>query len=125
MTAPVGQAPIGKAPELKKPDKKESIWTTEERENSKSAYGCEILVEDGSLEEVSIMKAPSDSYIIKYFYKEKLRFDLTRGSKSTLFNMYWDKFKDGIKSIEYGMGTIKPNLWGYQSPTTKKKKRKG
>ena len=125
MTAPVGQAPIGKAPELKKPDKKESIWTTEERENSKSAYGCEILVEDGSLEEVSIMKAPSDAYIIKYTYEDKERFDLTRGTKVKLFDMYWDKFKGGIHSIAYGMGTIKPNLWGYQTTSTKKKKRKG
>jgi len=38
--------------------------------------------------------------------------------------MYWDKFKDGIQSINYGSGTIKPNLWGYQSPKAPKKKRK-
>ena len=117
-------APVGKAPELKKPDKKESIWTSEEKQNSKEKYGCEVLVENGSLEDVSITKAPSDSYIIRYSYKDKIHLDLTRGSKTTLFDMYWDKFKDGIKSIEYGMGTIKPNLWRYQSPATKKKKRK-
>ena len=39
--------------------------------------------------------------------------------------MYWDKFKNDLKTIDYGNGTIKPNLWGYQSTTTKKKKRKG
>ena len=115
---------VAQEKELKKPEKKEPIWTTEERQTSKEKYGCEVLIEDGSIEDVSIKKAPSDSYIIRYFYKDKERIDLTRGSRVTLFDMYWDKFKGGIKSIEYGMGTIKPNLWGYQSPATKKKKRK-
>ena len=52
-------------------------------------------------------------------------FFLTRGTKITLFDMYWDKFKNGLKAIDYGKGTIKPNLWGYQAPASKKKKRKG
>jgi len=115
---------VAQEKELKKPEKKEPIWTTEERQTSKEKYGCEVLIEDGSIEDVSITNAPSDSYIIRYSYKDKERFDLTRGSRVTLFDMYWDKFKGGIKSIEYGRGTIKPNLWGYQSPSTKKKKRK-
>ena len=38
--------------------------------------------------------------------------------------MYWDKFKSGLKSIDYGSGTISPKLWGYQSTNSKKKKRK-
>jgi len=39
--------------------------------------------------------------------------------------MYYDKFKEGLKKIDYGYGTIKPNLWGYQSAQgPKKKKRK-
>ena len=116
---------VTKEKELKKPEKKETIWTSEERQKSKEKYGCEVLVENGSIEDVSITEAPSDSYIIRYSYKDKECFDLTRGSRVTLFDMYWDKFKGGIHSIAYGMGTIKPNLWGYQSPTTKKKKRKG
>ena len=115
---------VTKEKELKKPEKKETIWTSEERQKSKEKYGCEVLVENGSIEDVSITEAPSDSYIIRYSYKDKECFDLTRGSRVTLFDMYWDKFKDGIKSIDYGRGTIKPNLWRYQSPATKKKKRK-
>ena len=40
--------------------------------------------------------------------------------------MYYDKFKMGVKIIDYGKGTIKPSLWGYQSQGQgpKKKKRK-
>ena len=110
-------------PELKKPEKKEPIWTPAEKESSGEKYGCEILIEDGSLDDVSTTKAPSDSYIIKYSYKDKVRFDLTRGTRVSLFDMYWDKFKGGIQSIDYGRGTIKPNLWGYSAPTKKKKRK--
>ena len=110
--------------ELKKPEKKISIWTKEERDTLKSKYGSEIIVENGSFEDVHIKQAPSDAYIIKYTYEDKICFDLTRGTKIKLFDMYWDKFKGGLQSIAYGNGGIKPNLWGFQSPV-KKKKRKG
>ena len=109
----------------KKPEqKKVSIWTKEERDTLREKYGSEILVENGSYEDVTITQAPSDAYIIKYMHEDKICFDLTRGTKVKLFDMYWDKFKGGIKSIAYGNGSIKPNLWGYQSPKASKKKRK-
>ena len=122
MTRPVGEAPS--KTELKKPERKEMVWTKEERDTLKSKYGTEILVENGSYEDVSITQAPTDAYIIKYVHDDQVRYDLTRGTKIKLFDMYWDKFKGGIKSIEYGKGSIKPNLWGYQSPKPPKKKRK-
>ena len=105
-------------------EKKVTIWTKEDKDNLKSKYGTEILVEDGSLEDVNIKQAPTDAYIIKYVHDDQVRYDLTRGTKIKLFDMYWDKFKGGLKSIEYGKGSIKPNLWGYQSPKPPKKKRK-
>ena len=110
-------------PELKKPEKKEPIWTSAEKESSGEKYGCEILIEDGSLDDVSTTKAPSDAYVVKYLYEDKVRFDLTRGTRITLFDMYWDKFKGGLQTIDYGKGTIKPNLWGYSTPTKKKKRK--
>ena len=122
MTKPVGEA-LPKT-ELKKPERKEMVWTKDEKDNLKSKYGTEILIEDGSLEDVNIKQAPTDAYIIKYVYDDQVRYDLTRGTKIKIFDMYWDKFKGGIKSIEYGKGSIKPNLWGYQSTPTRKKKRK-
>ena len=115
---------VTKEKELKKPEKKKVIWTKEEKDTLKEKYGSEIIVENGSLEDVNTKKAPTDAYIIQYLHEDKVRYDLTRGTKVTIFDMYWDKFKDGIKSIGYGKGTVKPNLWGYQSPATKKKKRK-
>tara|TARA_B100001113_G_C20781540_1_gene479743 strand:+ start:195 stop:539 length:345 start_codon:yes stop_codon:yes gene_type:complete len=109
-----------------KPEKKKkSFWTTEEIDNLKTKYGTEIVVENGSLQDVSTKKAPTDCYIIKYVRDDQVHYDLSRGSKVTLFDMYWDKFKSDLKSIGYGNGTIKPNLWGYQAPTPPRKKRKG
>tara|TARA_B100000131_G_scaffold252209_1_gene245985 strand:- start:362 stop:712 length:351 start_codon:yes stop_codon:yes gene_type:complete len=111
--------------ELKKPEKKQSIWSQKEKDCSKEKYGCELIIESGSIQDVSTKQAPTDSYIIKYVYNDNIHYDLTRGTKVNLFDMYWDKFKNDLKTIDYGNGTIKPNLWGYQSTTTKKKKRKG
>ena len=113
--------PPEKPPE--KPEEKPSIWSSSEKQLSKEKYGCEIIIDSGSLEDVSIKKAPTDAYIIKYLHEDKVRFDLTRGTKVTIFDMYWDKFKGGLKSINYGNGSIKPNLWGYQAPPSKKKRK--
>ena len=109
--------------EEKKQEEKKLIWTKEEREKIRSEYGCDIIIEDGSLEDVSTKQAPTDAYIIKYLYEDKIHLDLTRGTKISLFDMYWDKFKGDLKSIDYGNGSIKPNLWGYQAPAKKKKRK--
>ena len=37
--------------------------------------------------------------------------------------MYYDKFKGDLKSIEYGFGNVKPNLWGYKTPSKNKKRK--
>ena len=92
----------------KSTEKKNPTWSAEEKEQCQTKYGCEIIMDNSSLESVRTKKAPTDSYIVKYLYKDKVCFDLTRGT------------------IEYGQGTIKPSLWGYNSGTAapKKKKRK-
>ena len=107
----------------KKPENKELIWTSKEKENHNKKYGCEILVENGTLEQVSTTDAPSDAFIVTYESNEKVCRDLTRGSRSDLFDMYYDKFKMGLKIIDFGRGTIKPSLWKYNSPSQKKKRK--
>ena len=110
--------------EEKKLDKKETFWTTTEKETSKEIYGTEILVENGSLDEVNTKDAPSDASIITYEIDGTVHRDLTRGPRVKLFDMYYDKFKMGLKIIDYGYGMIKPSLWGYQSATAPKKKKR-
>ena len=106
--------------EKEKDDK--SNWTASEKQCSLKDYGCEIVVDNGSKEEVSTKQAPTDASIITYTVKEKTCYDLTRGARIKLFDMYWDKFGDGLKNIDYGHGTIKPNVWGFKTPQKKKRK---
>ena len=98
-------------------------WTLSEKESSRQKYGCEILVENGSFEQVCTKYAPNDARIVTYEVDGQIRYDLTRVSKvSKIFDMYWDKFRSGIKKIEFVHGTISPKLCGYKAPETKNRK---
>ena len=106
----------------KNSDKKVLFWTTTEKEKSKETYGCEILIENGSLDEVMTTEAPSDAWIVTYEIDGTAHRDLARGTRTKLFDMYYDKFKKGLKEINWGKGTISPKVWGYKSSQPKKKK---
>ena len=110
--------------EEKNMEKKETFWTSTEKESTKEQYGCEILVENGAPAEVMKKDAPTDASIVTYTVDGKEHQDLTRGSRVKLFDMYYDKFKMGVKIIDYGKGTIKPALWGYNNTTAPKKKKR-
>ena len=109
--------------ELKKPEKNKRVraWTQEERDSSREKYGCEIIVENGSTEEIYTTNAPNDTFVVSYVYMNKVCMDLTRGYKVNIFDMYWDKFKEELQNISFGKGNIRPNVWGYQAPVKKKK----
>ena len=105
--------------------KKNRTWTDTEKETHKEEYGTEILIENGTIDECNTRNAPTDASIVHYINNDRDCYDLTRGHRSKIFDMYYDKFKMGLKIIDYGKGTIKPALWGYQSEQgPKKKKRK-
>jgi hypothetical protein len=97
-------------------------WTSTEKETCKSRYGCDIIIENGSYAEVCTKEAPNNAYIIKYLVDDKICFDLTKGSRNKLFDMYWDKFRENLKSIDFGYGRHNPKTWGYQAPKPKKRK---
>ena len=98
-------------------------WTPSEKESCKTRYGCEILVENGTYQDVRTTDAPRDTCIIQYLVDEKICFDLVRGSRVSVFDMYYDKFgSEAIQDIDFGYGKINPKLWGYQSPKNKKRK---
>ena len=125
MTKQVSEAVAKEEQKLDpKPQPKFDAWSKEERESSKQKYCCEILVSNGSLEDVSVTQAPNDALIVTYTINQKTHLDLTRGARSRVFDMYWDKFKSGLKKIDYGNGKISPKLWGYQSASTSRKKKR-
>ena len=65
-----------------------TVWTSSEKDELKEKYGCEILIECGSIDQVKSNKYPSDAYIVKYELGDKFCYDLTRGTKSDLFDIF-------------------------------------
>ena len=116
--------PLGQTAQVEKKEEVQIIWSKKEKELSKENYGCEIIVENGSKQDIHTTEAPTDCMIVTYEFNGETHQDLTRGSRVAIFDMYYDKFKQGLKMIDYGKGTVKPNLWGYQTQGPKKKKRK-
>ena len=121
MTKPLGQ--LSQSEKSEKPEKRETYWTSTEKESLKETYGTEILVENGSPTDMMTKEAPTDASIVTYMVDGKEHQDLTRGSRVKLFDMYYDKFTN-VKRIEYGQGMIKPSLWGYSSESAPKKKKR-
>ena len=101
----------------------DEVWSNQERETSKSLYGCEILQERCKKEDSKNTQLPIDSYLITYMIDENICHDIVRTSKRvSVFDMYYDKFGNCLKSIEWTDGKINPRLWGYKPPQTKKRK---
>jgi len=121
MTKPLGQ--LSQNDKSDKPEKKETYWTSTEKESLKETYGTEILVENGSASDVMTKEAPTDASIVTYTVDGIEHQDLTRGSRVKLFDMYYDKFKNNLKDINYGGGNIKPSMWGYKTPSKSKKRK--
>ena len=88
-----------------------------------SNYGCEILIENGTWAQVSEKNFPNDARIVTYIVDGKKCYDLTSGRKIVnIFDMYWDKYKHDLKSIDFGYGNINPKLWGNKPKKDKKRK---
>jgi len=99
------------------------VWSSQERETSKSRYGCEILQEKCTKQDAKNKQLPIDSHLVTYMIDGNIFHDIIRTSKRVnIFDMYYDKFGNCLKSIEWTDGRISPRLWGYKPPQTKKRK---
>lgn len=101
--------------ELKKPEKKFDA----------SAYWCEILLEKTTKDKAEDKLFPTDAFNVKYIVDGVEHLDVTRSEKMVnVFDMYYDRYgKDAVQRIDFGAGTIRPNLWGVKAPSTKKKRK--
>ena len=61
-------------------------WGKKEKE-AIAEYGCELLLENASQEELKKTCYPSDAMIVTYKVKDKVHFDLCRGSKVNIFDL--------------------------------------
>ena len=108
---------------LKEKPTPKSSWSTEEKKLI-GTYGCQMINEDATQEQLMNKKVPTDTMIVTYKTEEKVRRDLCRGSKINIFDLYYDKFgKGSLVSIDWGHGNIKPSQCGYKPPEKKRKKR--
>lgn len=98
-------------------------WTEEELVDCKRIYGCQVIYQNANAIQLADKSLPNDCYKVTYEVDGVLCHDLTRtGKKTKLFDMYWDKFRNGIKSIEWGPGNANPKTWGEEPPKSKSKK---
>ena len=104
------------AEEPKKPEKKFDT----------SVYSCEIILEKTTKEKADDRQLPTDAFNVTYIIDGKEHIDVTRSEKmANVFDMYYDRYgKDVVQKIDYGFGTIRPNLWGLKTPPERKRKRK-
>tara|TARA_Y100001973_G_C5167456_1_gene317000 strand:+ start:662 stop:1006 length:345 start_codon:yes stop_codon:yes gene_type:complete len=109
-----------------KTEKQVAEETKPEKKFDTSVYSCEIILEKTTKEKAEDRKLPTDAFNITYVVEGETRLDVTRSEKmANIFDMYYDRYgKDAVQKIDYGHGTVRPNLWNVKSPTRQKKRRK-
>ena len=86
-------------------------------------YGCEVLLEDTTIEKAKDSSFPNDAYLVWYILEGQECIDLTRGTRVRIFDMYYDKYGPGaVQKIDFGYGRMNPKLWGIQKSEKKKRK---
>jgi hypothetical protein len=104
-------------------EKKMDQWTPEEKKVIFSQYGCEILFERTTLQQIKDPSLPNDAYMVIYQVNGETFMDLCRGRRVKIFDMYYDKYGPGsVQKIDFGYGRSNPKLWGYKAPEKRKRK---
>ena len=66
---------------------------------------------------------PRNAYLVTYVEKEKVTYDVVMAdSKVDVFDEYWDKYKEGLQTIDWAQGNVKPSLWNSNKPVKPEKK---
>ena len=82
---------------------------------------CQVLHQKCEKSVAKDKSLPLNSYIVTYISDEEILYDIVICNKQVdIFDMYWDKYREGLKDIRWTDGRVNPKLW--QSKTEKKKK---
>lgn len=66
---------------------------------------------------------PYTAYLVEYETDGKVSYDIVNSQKRVeIFDYYWDKYREGLKSFKQTEGRINPKLWGEKPKEAKKKK---
>ena len=83
-----------------------------------------IILEKTTPDKAKDRQLPSDAFNVSYIHEDKEFLDVTRSGKmANIFDFYYDKY-GGVKSINYGFGTVNPSQWGYKKPEKKARKKR-
>ena len=121
MTVNVGGKEVKRGEQIVSEEKKEEV------KFNPSDYWCDVILEKTTQEKASDRGLPTDAFNVTYVVEGETRLDVTRSEKmANVFDLYYDRYgKGAIQKIDYGYGTIRPNLWGIKAtPPKKSKKRK-
>ena len=119
MTVNVGGKEVKRGEQIVSEEKKEEV------KFNPSDYWCEIILEKTTREKAEDKSLPTDAFNVTYVVEGETRLDVTRSEKMVnVFDMYYDRYgKDAVQKIDYGCGTIRPNLWGLKPPEKKKRRK--
>ena len=95
-------------------------------EKDKEDYHCQVILEKTTKDLAHDRGLPTDAFNITYVVDGKEYLDVVRSEKMmNVFDRYYDKYgKGAVQKIDYGHGTIRPNLWNVKPPEKKRRKRR-
>ena len=119
MTVNVGGKEVKRGEQTVTEEKKEEV------KFNPSDYWCEIILEKTTREKAEDKSLPTDAFNVLYVVDGKEHLDVTRSEKMmNVFDMYYDRYgKDAVQKIDYGAGSVRPNLWGVKPPEKKKRRK--
>ena len=66
---------------------------------------------------------PYNTYLVTYEIDGAISYDLVITNKKVdIFDYYWDKYREGLKTFKQTEGRVNPKLWGAQAKESKKKR---
>jgi len=85
-------------------------------------YGVTVIITNCDRSAAKDKSLPNGSYLMTCEYDGEQWYDIVMGSRSSIFDSYYDRFGNVIKRMEWTSGNVSPKMWGY-TPKEEKKKR--
>ena len=88
-----------------------------------SLLSVKILHQNCDPELANDRTLPYTAYLVEYEIDGAIAYDIVIVNKKVdIFDYYWDKYREGLKSFKQAEGRVNPRLWGSQTKDSKKKR---
>lgn len=98
------------------------VLSTADVSNFKENYGVTVIHTNCQPISAKDRTLPRNSYLLLLQKDEEVWYDIVMGTRSAIFDAYYDLFGDVMKRMEWTEGTINPRIWGSQPKESKKRK---